>query len=189
MSSVLPLEKHLTTWAQRSGQVSPIRIPRLDRKRLVQLFGEWELKKGAEIGVDGGTFADYMLRVNPGLQLIGVDPWFRDRGKRQQAWKLLGQNERWKRFHMTSEEAAPQVPDGSLDFVYIDGDHRFDFVMLDLILWNRKVRVGGVVSGHDYYRFKSGGVVPAVDVFARQHGVRHWFLTDERTPSFFWIKR
>ena len=90
---------------------------------------------------------------------------------------------------MTSEEAAPKIPDASLDFVYIDGDHSFDFVMLDLILWARKVRPGGMISGHDYYRFRNGGVVPAVDVFSRQHGIQHWFLTDERTPSFFWLKR
>lgn len=189
MDKTLPLGEHLGVWARKSGQASPIRIPRLDRKRLMQMFGEWGLKKGAEIGVDGGTFADYMFKVIPGLELIGVDPWARDRGKRQQAWKLLGDRKEWTRFHMTSEEAAPQVPDGSLDFIYVDGDHRFDFVMLDLILWGRKVRDGGVVAGHDYYRFRQGGVVPAVDVYSRQHYIQHWFLTDERTPSFFWIKR
>jgi predicted O-methyltransferase YrrM len=188
MSAALPMADHLATWARKSGQVSPIRIPRLNRKRLVQLFGEWGLRRGAEIGVDGGTFADYMFKVIPDLELIGVDPWARDQGKRQQAWKTL-KEQAWKRMHMTSEEAAPQIPDASLDFVYIDGDHRFDFVMLDLILWDRKVKPGGMVAGHDYYRFRNGGVVPAVDAFSRQHGIRHWFLTDERTPSFFWIKR
>jgi hypothetical protein len=180
MSAGLTMEQHLAAWAKRTGQVPPIRIPRLNRKRLVQLFGEWGLRRGAEIGVDGGTFSDYMFKVIPDLELIGVDPWARDHGKRQQARELL-KTKAWTR--------APQVPDLSLDFVYIDGDHRFDYVMLDLILWARKVREGGMIAGHDYYRFRQGGVVPAVDVYARQHGIRHWFLTDERTPSFFWIKR
>jgi hypothetical protein len=164
MGSVLPLEQHLATWAKRSGQAAPIRIPRLDRKRLVQLFGEWGLKKGAEIGVDGGTFSEYMFKVIPDLELLGIDPWARDQGKRQQAWKLL-KTLKWTRFHMTSEAAAPHVPDESLDFIYVDGDHRFDYVMLDLILWGRKVREGGMIAGHDYYRFRQGGVVPAVDVY------------------------
>jgi len=89
---------------------------------------------------------------------------------------------------MSSLEAVRHVPDASLDFVYIDGDHRFDQVMTDLILWAQKVRYGGVVSGHDYYRFRKAGVVPAVDLYTRQHGVGRWFLTDERTPSFFWVR-
>jgi len=181
------MKEHLETWARKSGQVSPIRIPRLDRKRLVQLFGQWGLTKGAEIGVDGGTFSKYMFDHIPGLELIGVDPWARDRGKRQQAWRTL-KHLKWTRYHMASEEAYREVPDFSLDFIYIDGDHRFDFVMLDLILWGRKVRPGGIVAGHDYYRFRQGGVVPAVDVYARQHSVKHWFLTDEKTASFFWLK-
>ena len=194
MPEILPLDKHLEAWARKSGQASPIRIPGLDRKRLMQLFGEWGLTKGAEIGVDGGTFADYMFGVIPGLELIGVDPWVRDirnkdssRKKRQAENALAGKA--WRQMHMTSEEAAPQIPDWSLDFIYIDGNHRFDFAMLDLILWARKVRQGGIIAGHDYYRFRDGGVVPAVDVFTHQHGIRHWFLTDEKTATFFWIKR
>ena len=181
-------QEHLEKWARQSEQVSPIRIPRLDRKRLVQLFGEWGLKRGAEIGVDGGTFSEFMFKHIPDLELIGVDPWARDQGKRQQAWKLLkGHN--WTRHHMASEQAYNLVPDVSLDFVYIDGDHRFDFVMLDLILWARKVKPGGIVSGHDYYRFRQGGVVDAVNTYTHAHDVRHWFVTDEKTATFFWLKQ
>jgi len=192
MAETLPVDKHLATWARKSGQASPIRIPRLDRKRLMQLYGQWGFKRGAEIGVDGGTFSSYMFGVIPGLELIGVDPWQRDINghesrKRRQAESFLN-DKQWRQMHMTSEMAAPQIEDGSLDFVYIDGAHQFDFVMLDLILWNRKVRKGGMISGHDYYRFRDGGVVPAVDAFVHARGPRQWFLTDERTPSFFWIK-
>ena len=39
---------------------------------------------------------------------------------------------------MRSEEAVPTIQDESLDFVYIDGNHTFDDVMFDLILWSRK---------------------------------------------------
>jgi hypothetical protein len=180
-------EQLLSEWYRKSRQISPVRIPRLNRKRLVQYFGEWGLNKGAEIGVDGGTFSEYMFKVIPGLELIGVDPWLRDQGKRQQAWEKL-KNRKWTRHHMTSLEAAPFVPDGFLDFVYIDGDHRFDYVMLDLILWAPKVHRGGVIAGHDYYRFRDGGVVPAVDCYTREHGVQRWFVTDEKEASFFWVK-
>ncbi len=80
------------------------------------------------------------------------------------------------------------MPDESLDFVYIDADHRFDYVMEDLIAWGRKVRKGGIISGHDYYRFRNAGVVPAVDVYTHCHYVGEWFITDEKEASFFWVK-
>ena len=89
----------------------------------------------------------------------------------------------------TRMDAARDVPDGSLDFVYIDADHRFDYVMEDLIGWARKVRPGGIVSGHDYYRFRNAGVVPAVDVYTHVHGIQEWFITDEKEASFFWVKQ
>ena len=48
------------------------------------------------------------------------------------------------------QDAVKDIEDSSLDFVHIDGDHSYDFVMQDIILWGRKVRIGGIISGHDY---------------------------------------
>ena len=77
----------------------------------------------------------------------------------------------------------------SLDFVYIDGNHHFDFVMQDIIEWSKKVRAGGVVSGHDYYRFRNAGVVDAVNTYTHAHQIWEWFITDEpKEKSFFWAK-
>jgi len=50
------------------------------------------------------------------------------------------------------------------------------------------VRKDGVVSGHDWYRFKNAGVVEAVEIYTHMHRINEWFLTDEKTPSFFWAK-
>jgi hypothetical protein len=50
----------------------------------------------------------------------------------------------------TSEEFAPTVEEGSLDFVYIDGNHDYESVRQDIALWTPKVRSGGFVGGHDY---------------------------------------
>jgi len=60
--------------------------------------------------------------------------------------------------------------------------------MEDIITWSRKVRSGGIVSGHDYYRFRNAGVVPAVDVYTHAHGIHEWVITDEREASWFWVK-
>lgn len=45
--------------------------------------------------------------------------------------------------------AALRVPDGALDFVFIDGDHSTEGVGGDIAAWRAKVRPGGRVIGHD----------------------------------------
>lgn len=53
-----------------------------------------------------------------------------------------------------SLDALEFVKDGELDFVYIDGDHRYEGVLADLCDWKGKLKPGGVMAGHDY-SFKS----------------------------------
>jgi hypothetical protein len=182
----------LDKWYNQAQQISPVRIRTLDRNRLVRHFGEYGLLRGAEIGVDRGHFSEYMLKYIPGCTLLCVDPW---------RWKLRGES----RYQSTVRRLAPYgdratiireysfeavmgVPDESLDFVFIDGDHSFDYIMTDIIWWSRKVRYGGVVSGHDFYRFRGGGVVPAVETYTRAHGITRWFLTDEKEATWFWAR-
>jgi hypothetical protein len=49
-----------------------------------------------------------------------------------------------------SVKAAEQVPDGSLDWVFIDANHSYRSVLEDLDAWAPKVKSGGLISGHDY---------------------------------------
>lgn len=53
------------------------------------------------------------------------------------------------------------------DFLYIDGDHRYEFIQQDIRLWVCKLRTGGILAFHDYIpnpgpRIK-GRVAQAVD--------------------------
>ena len=49
----------------------------------------------------------------------------------------------------TSEEASKQFEDNSLDVVFIDADHRYEYVKQDIELWYPKVKPGGLICGHD----------------------------------------
>jgi hypothetical protein len=191
-------EELFDKWYVKSMQYWPIRIPKLSRERLIGYFGEFGFTKGAEIGVDRGRFSSYMLETIPDLHLICVDPWRRrQRGKSRfnsTMERLEPYLDRVTIIKKTGMDAYYDVPDESLDFVYIDGDHTFDMVMLDLILWGKKVKFGGIISGHDYYAFGRAGIITAVNAYTRAHGVEQWFVTDyqkskDRTPSFFWIKK
>jgi len=63
----------------------------------------------------------------------------------------------------TSLEAAKLVPDSSLDFCFIDASHDYDNVIADIKAWFPKVKLGGVIAGHDYPEWE--GVKKAVDEF------------------------
>jgi len=181
----------LDRWYTQAQQISPVRIRGLDRARLVRLFGEHGLLRGAEIGVDRGRFSEYILKYTD-CTLLCVDPWrWKLRGEsryRSTVRRLAPYGERAVIDRRDSFDAVRDVEDESLDFVYIDGDHTFDYVMTDIIWWAKKVRYGGIVAGHDYYRFRRGGVVAAVDCYTQEHGIDRWFLTDERTPTWFWLR-
>jgi len=74
-------------------------------------------------------------------------------------------------------EAAPQIPDASLDFVYLDGDHTLRGIMFDLNLYAPKVRPGGMVCGDDYTfgqhetKFDPTMVKPYVDLVSHSHRI------------------
>jgi len=71
--------------------------------------------------------------------------------------------------------------------------------MLDMILWSRKVRERGMVSGHDYnskHLRSKREIRIAVDDYVEYHKIAPWYLTDirarkyssDRHASWFWIK-
>lgn len=49
-----------------------------------------------------------------------------------------------------SVEASLLYKDSSLDFVFIDAEHKYEFVIQDIRHWLPKVRKGGIIAGHDY---------------------------------------
>lgn len=182
----------------------PVRIPASHRNDLARLFQEEGFTQGAEIGVWGGEFSEVLCQLNPALHLLCIDPWvaypsYQDL-RRPQALpqKYLEAEARLAPYGCLirrefSKDAAPTVPEGSLDFVFIDGNHAFSAVREDLALWCPRVRVGGVVAGHDYYDFhdrphyaRTIQVIPAVNTFVAEQQIRPWFVLDD--CSFFWVK-
>ena len=175
-------------------QVSPVRIARMKRSQLPGLFHDLGFKAGAEVGVCKGEFSERFLKTIPDLELHCVDLWdayyhfTAESGATHYeiAKERLGKYAGAHIHKGDASEMAKEIPDGSLDFVYIDADHRFDGVMQDLIVWGRKVRPGGIISGHDYYRTRNFGVQEAVDLYCKMHAVSEYWITDEKEASFFW---
>lgn len=168
------------------------------RVDLAKHFGELGFKTGAEIGVCKGKFSRVFCWNVPDLCLHCIDTWESDpldpgsegalnEANYEHAKKIL-QPFNVKFIRKTSMMALNNFEDASLDFVYIDANHSFDYVMQDIIEWSKKVRVGGIVSGHDYFRLRFAGVILAVNTYAKAHGLTVNLTTDDHTPSWYWIK-
>jgi hypothetical protein len=166
------------------------------RETLAELFADLGYTKGAEIGVQRGTYSQCLMRANPKLHLLCIDSWapFTHHSQEWQNAQLSRARKRLRGFDCEfiikpSLEAVKEVPDGSLDFVYIDALHDFDSVMMDIISWAPKVRRDGIVSGHDYSVNYTCGVIAAVDAYARAHNISMYYITPKDTQmSWFWRK-
>ena len=49
-----------------------------------------------------------------------------------------------------SVTASMLYKDSSLDFVFIDAEHKYEFIIQDIKHWLPKVKPGGIIAGHDY---------------------------------------
>jgi hypothetical protein len=171
----------------------------MNREGMYKQFAEKEFTRGCEVGVREGKNAELMLKLIPDLHLLLVDPYMCyvyeiRRQKRRNRWKwhqptmdrlrqhalmrLSNRNVKW--LMLTSEQAAMHVQDGSLDFVYIDGNHSYNFIMQDIILWAGKVRAGGIVSGHDY---GISDVRRAVDLYVHCNHIARLNVTDRQVEK------
>lgn len=164
---------------------------------------------GAEVGVFKAHYSSLLLKTWHGRKLYSIDPWqfFSDRGedayntstKEQDALfkettrRLRPYGKRSEVLRLTSEAACLQFEDGQLDFVYIDAHHQYEAVKTDIERWYPKVKVGGILAGHDYFNADHGGsyvfgVKKAVDEFFDNHDGNLMVSQETEFPSWFMIK-
>ena len=172
---------------------------------LAKFFNEKGFKKGAEIGVADGRYSQILCKEIPELELKCIDVWAPyEAGRRPQNYQnnaMEQAREKLKEYNAElikepSVEASFKIEDKSLDFVFIDGSHIFDYVMTDIILWSKKVKKGGIVSGHDYCHFTNSGVIEAVNKYCEIHKIELNLIgrnpknhPDDRQPCWWFIKK
>jgi hypothetical protein len=162
---------------------------RRERARLLRRLPKHSV--GVEIGVWAGDLSAAILRAVRPMQLHLLDPWaFAPDARYEQAWyggararSQAEMDEVYKRVlqrfeteiadgavvihRSTSAEAAAGFEDASLDWVYVDGNHLYEYVRADLELFAPKMRPGGLLAGDDYGAagWWDDGVRRAVDRF------------------------
>jgi len=181
---------------------APILRPEMNRVDLAELFAKNGYKSGAEIGTAAGAYAYTLCRVNPQAIIYCIDPWevYEDfkivtsRAKMERnflkACKRLEPFSNYKIIREYSENALHKFKDESLDFVYIDANHDLPYVMDDIVNWSKKVRTGGIVSGHDYLTDMWPDVTVAVNEYTDTHMIDEWYAFGVSTLalSWYWVK-
>jgi len=156
----------------------------------------------AEVGIGYRTHAKYILKNNPNIKkLYLIDPVCyypndaftsdiiskepeQDGNNFNELYDLI-RNElnpwddkyiffRNKSLDITSD----QIPDESLDAVFLDGAHDYYNVFADLKFWIKKIRKGGQILGDDYIM---GDVKRAVDDFSNLNKINYDLLSLETT--------
>jgi len=152
---------------------------------------------GAEIGIWKGNFSKKILRTVQPKKLHLIDPYLYQEAENYQRALYGGQSgsqkvlddiynsvrEKFKgeiaagqavMHRKLSEETAQEFADEYFDWIYIDGDHQYEFVKKDLESFYPKVKAGGLIAGDDYddAGWWQGGVKKAVDEFLHTGAVK-----------------
>lgn len=170
---------------------TPFDIPNVGRDDLPTLFKELGFKRGAEIGVERGAYSQVLCERNPGVELFCVDAWTAYKGYREH----VTQEQLDDMYEFTRKRLAPfrcrlvrafsvdaveLFEDNTLDFVYIDANHNLMNVIQDIYIWEKKVRPGGIVAGHDYCKRVENGyqvhVMEAVQAYTQAYHIAPWFV-------------
>jgi hypothetical protein len=202
----------------------------MDRIELLNIiFTLNQTGKGVEVGTFKGEFSKEILQRWQG-KLYMVDVW-RELGEEyidssnhknfdggvygDCMNNIKGFEDKGIMVRSTSKVASDMFTDNSLDFVYIDANHAYDYVRQDIELWYPKVKSGGWVMGHDYikldwleppftengkdkhiwvndgnggpYNIYAGifGVNPAVDEFCKEYNYQPNFTSEFFATWYF----
>ena len=196
----------------------PIKIKISRFLSFISLLKDLGVEEGAEIGVCTGRYSQKLLEGIPDLRLHCIDPWEPYSEYVESKVEKLGFNKLYNNtlgrlkgrncviYKKYSMDAVKEFKDNSLDFVFIDGNHSFRYAVDDIAEWSKKVRPGGIVSGHDYWmsvdvkkpwkremtaedKIMLCQVKEAVDAWTRAHHIKPWFIiTGDKCPTWFWVK-
>lgn len=178
----------------------PIQLPHT-RGELAILLKDLNFNVGVEVGVDRGIYSEQLCKTNPNLKLYSIDPWksyrryedIKDQNrldKNYEHTKRLLDPYNCEIIKKSSMGAIKDFKPESIDFVYIDGNHSYDYVLEDVIGWSKIVKKNGIVAGHDYrsIRHELVGVSRAVDKYLKERNIKHLFrLSKNNDSSWFFV--
>lgn len=71
----------------------------------------------------------------------------------------------------SSVEFAKELENDSVDGVFVDADHRYEWVKADMEAWIPKLKNGGILAGHDYTDDFPGVIKAVTEQFKDTHKI------------------
>jgi hypothetical protein len=201
-----------------------------NRLEIIEIAQNLNFTTGAEIGVQKGHFAEAVLGHWPNakkyhlidiwgyqeekigsiyLDTANVNKYHQDENYEETKNRMAPFKDVPHLIRNYSVLAAPLLADASLDFVYIDARHDYCGVKEDLEAWWPKLRLGGIMAGHDFYSaleasrtskgaqhwevcgdgtINDGAVKGAVTEFACKHDLKI-YASKDKPPSFYYSRK
>lgn len=159
----------------------------------IQILRDFRVRSFVEVGVWRGEFAETVLKDCAEIDSYTmIDPWrvLPDWNKpfnspehnfdaiyAEALQRTEFAAERRRVLRSRTIEAADEIADGSVDAIYIDGDHTLRGIAIDMIAMLPKLRSGGLLCGDDFTRsvwqhdpkFDPTFVFPFAIYFAEAH--------------------
>ncbi|MCD2257515.1 class I SAM-dependent methyltransferase [Lactobacillus sp. CC-MHH1034] len=96
--------------------------------------------------------------------------------------KYINNKRKIKLYKDFSEYAVKKFKDNYFDCVFIDANHEYKYIVNDIEMWLKKLKVGGLLIGHDFNYPDLPDVKKAVET----HFGDHYFLEDD---YIWWVKK
>lgn len=148
---------------------------------------------GIEIGSYRGESTSIFLNSNAFSKLYCIDPWMPGYDPKDLAatdeisLAEVEFDERFKdnaviiKLKQTSDSAVSLFQDESIDFIYIDGNHQYEFVKRDILNYLPKLKTGCYITGHDWHPNWPGVIKAVREVFGKDperiYGDTSWKYT------------
>jgi hypothetical protein len=143
----------------------------VDPKEL-HLVDAWHYDLGEHVPFDD-TPAHFAELERQTRQYMGDDPAAALEEFYAGTVRRFAREERVTIHRMKTFDAVHQFEDGSLDMVYVDANHQYEYVLRELLEYAPKLRPGGVFILNDHYdspdgRMQNLGVVGAAATFLKR---------------------
>lgn len=141
---------------------------------LKHLIEKNNFKTMIEVGIDTGKTTFFLLDNIPDLTIYAIDKninkFYTEDVKQRYKERLIP-------LQGMSHIVADKIKDGIADLVFIDADHSYEAVKRDIEKYSPKLKVGGLLTGHD------------IDYPGVNQAVTEVVKTFDVGPNYVWIKR